>query len=55
MTAEQLIEQAYDYFLQLAADHLSADVITSYSIHYTKLYDAADLAGQPLQSLRSPP
>lgn len=34
MTAEQLIEQAYDYFLQLAADHLSAEDLIDLTLEF---------------------
>ncbi|MCD8548250.1 MAG: HI1450 family dsDNA-mimic protein [Aeromonadaceae bacterium] len=34
MTADQLIEQAYDYFLQLAADHLSAEDLVDLTLEF---------------------
>ena len=34
MTADQLIEQAYDFFLQLAADHLSAEDLVDLTLEF---------------------
>ena len=45
--APTLIDEGYVYIAESPLFEITTNVITSYSIHYTKLYDAFDLTSTP--------